>query len=253
MPYLILNIYLGFKKNKQANIYRQYKRRIQMSIVKGLKDLNKALDKPTYTASDDNKGRWFKIEDGESVKIRFLQELDPDSPHYNEKFGCGFIALEHTNPKDYRRKALDTMELEGRDWANEQHRKDPKAGWKARARLYINVLVDDGKEAPYVAILSQGTSGKSITPTLIEYAGEIGSITNLMWRIKRTGTKTDTSYTIIPLAKDETPFDSSSIELFDLEKSAVRHVPYDEQEAFYTGDSHSETRESSSTSSSVDW
>ena len=158
-----------------------------MSIVKGLKDLNKALDKPVYSGGEENKGRWLKIEDGESVKVRFLQELDADSPNYNNKLGCGFIALEHTNPKDYRRKALDTMETEGRDWANEQHRKDPKAGWKARTRIYINVLVDDGKNEPYVAILSQGTSGKTITPTLIEYAGEMGSITNLMWRIKRNG------------------------------------------------------------------
>jgi hypothetical protein len=223
-----------------------------MSIVKGLKDLNKALDKPSYSGGDENKGRWLKIEDGESVKIRFLQELDADSPTYNDKLGCGFIALEHTNPKDYRRKALDTMDSEGRDWANEQHRKDPKAGWKARTRLYINVLVDDGKEEPYVAILSQGTSGKTITPTLIEYAGEIGSITNLMWRIKRNGSKTDTSYTIIPLSKDESPFDFSGLELFDLEKTAVRHVPYSEQEAFYNGDTAG-TDEVSATSSNVDW
>jgi len=223
-----------------------------MSIVKGLKDLNKALDKPTYSGGDENKGRWLKIEDGESVKIRFLQELDADSPNYNDKLGCGFIALEHTNPKDYRRKALDTMESDGRDWANEQHRKDPKAGWKARTRLYINVLVDDGKEEPYVAILSQGTSGKTITPTLIEYAGEMGSISNLMWRIKRNGTKTDTSYTISPLAKDETPFDFSGLELYDLEKTAVRHVPYAEQEAFYMGE-NSEKESVSAASSSVDW
>lgn len=223
-----------------------------MSIVKGLKDLNKALDKPTYTGGEENKGRWLKIEDGESIKIRFLQELDPDSPNYNDKLGCGFIALEHTNPKDYRRKALDTMETEGRDWAQEQHRKDPKAGWKARPRLYINVLVDDGKNDPYVAILSQGTSGKSVTPTLIDYAGEMGSITNLMWRIKRTGTKTDTSYTIFPLAKDEKPFDFSGLELFDLEKTAVRNVPYAEQEAFYTGDS-SQEEYSSATGSSEVW
>jgi hypothetical protein len=144
------------------------------------------------------------------------------------------------------------METEGRDWANEQHRKDPKAGWKARTRLYINVLVDDGKEEPYVAILSQGTSGKTITPTLIEYAGEMGSISNLMWRIKRSGSKTDTSYTIIPLAKDETPFDSSGLTLYDLEKTAVRHVPYAEQEAFYMGESQ-DKEEASSTSNNLEW
>ncbi len=221
-----------------------------MSIVKGLKDLNKALDKPSD--SDNSKARWVKLADGESVKIRFLQELDPDSPNYNDKFGCGFIALEHTNPKDYRRKALDTMESEGRDWANEQHRKDYKAGWKARSRLYINVLLDDGKEEPYVAILSQGTSGKSITPTLIEYAGEMGSITNLVWRIKRNGTGTDTSYTIIPLAKDESPFDLSSLELYDLEKTAVRYVPYSEQESFYMGKDDN-TDKSSGSENNIEW
>ena len=142
-----------------------------MGIVRGLKDLNKALDKPTYNDSDSTKGRWVKLEDGESVKVRFLQELDPDSPSYNEKNGLGFIAVEHTNPKDYRRKALCTMEDQGKCYGCEQHRKDYKAGWKGRSRLYINVLVDDGKEDPYVAILSQGSSGKTVTPTLIEYAG----------------------------------------------------------------------------------
>jgi len=79
----------------------------------------------------------------------------------------------------------------------------------------------------------------------------MGSITNLMWRIKRTGTKTDTSYTIIPLAKDETPFDGSSLELYQLEDTAVRDMPYTEQEAFFAGENNS--GEESTSSSSVDW
>jgi len=181
-----------------------------------------------------------------------LQELDPDSPTYNEKAGLGFIAVEHTNPKDYRRKGLCIMEDQGKCYGCEQHRKDYKAGWKGRSRLYINVLVDDGKEDPYVAILSQGSSGKTITPTLIEYAGEMGSITNLMWRVKRSGTKTDTSYTIIPLAKDEAPFDASALELFELETAAVRDMPYTEQEAFFAGES-THADEPSATSSNLDW
>jgi len=73
-----------------------------------------------------------------------------------------------------------------------------------------------------------------------------------MWRIKRSGTKTDTSYTIIPLAKDETPFDSSSLELYDLETTAVRDLPYTEQEAFFAGEG-GQTEEASASSSSVDW
>lgn len=222
-----------------------------MGIVKGLKDLNKALDKPQSSGGEGSKARWLKLEDGESIKIRFLQELDPDSPSYDDKVGLGFIAVEHTNPKDYRRKGLCSMDDQGKCWGCEQHRKDYKAGWKGRSRLYINVLVDDGKEDPYVAVLSQGSSGKTITPTVIEYAGEMGAITNLMWRIKRTGTKTDTSYTIIPLAKDEEKFDMSSFELYKLEEVAVRDLPYTDQEAFFNGESSNE--EESATSSSVDW
>jgi hypothetical protein len=227
------------------------KRGNKLGIVKGLKGLNQVMDKP-QSSGDGSKARWVKLEDGESIKIRFLQELDPDSPSYNEKNGLGFIAVEHTNPKDYRRKALCSMEDQGKCYGCEQHRKDYKAGWKGRSRLYTNVLVEDGKEDPYVAILSQGSSGKTVTPTLIEYAGEMGSITNLMWRIKRSGTKTDTSYTIIPLAKDEALFDSSTLELYDLETTAVRDLPYVEQEAFFAGENGG-NEESSATSSSMDW
>lgn len=224
-----------------------------MGLAKGLKQLNKAIDKPSYSEGESAKGTWLKLEDGESVKIRFLQELDPDSPHYNEKNGLGFIANEHTNPENYRRKALCSMDDQGKCWGCEQHRKDYKKGWKARARLYVNVLVDNGKDEPFVAILSQGASGKAITPTVIEYAGEMGSITNLMWRIKRSGKSTDTSYTIIPLKADESPFDSSTLELFELEKVAIRDLPYVEQEAFFLGEGGSEEGSSSPTSSDVSW
>lgn len=224
-----------------------------MAIVRGLKNMNKTLDKPTSAKSDGPKAKWLKLEDGESIKIRFLQELDPDSPNYNDKLGLGFIAVEHTNPKDYRRKALCTIEDQGRCWGCEQHKKDYKAGWKGRSRLYINVLVENGKEDPFVAILSQGSSGKTITPTLIEYAGEMGSITNLMWRVKRNGIKTDTSYTAIPLQKDEEAFDTTSLEIFDLEKTAVREVKYEDQEAFYLFGDGSSEEESSSTTSNLEW
>ena len=223
-----------------------------MGIVTGLKNLNDVIDRPAHESSEGSKATWVKIEDGESVKVRFLQELDPDSPTYNEKNGLGFIAIEHTNPSDYRRKALCSMDDQGKCYGCEQHRKDYKAGWKGKPRLYINVLVDNGKDDPTVAVLSQGISGKTITPTLNEYAKEMGSITNLMWRIKRTGLKTDTSYTIIPLQKDDSEFDSSALELHDLLVTAVRDLPYVEQEAFFAGEVK-KAEGSSATDSTLDW
>ena len=74
-----------------------------------------------------------------------------------------------------------------------------------------------------------------------------------MWRIKRTGTKTDTSYTIIPLAKDEAAFDTSALEMYKLEETAVRDLPYTEQEAFFAGEGSNSESSDSATSSSLDW
>jgi hypothetical protein len=223
-----------------------------MGIVRGLTNLSKQMERPTFS-SDGQKGRWLQLKDNQSVKIRFMQELDPDSPSYIEKAGLGFIAIEHTNPKDYRRKALCTIEDQGRCFGCEMHKRDIKAGWKGRSRLYANVLVDDGTEEPYVAIFSQGAGPKSATPSIIEYAGETGSISNLTWKLKRSGEKTDTSYIITPLpTTDVKPIDYDKNELFDLEKVAVRDVPYAEQEAFFMGVS-SESSEDGSTSSSIEW
>jgi hypothetical protein len=204
-----------------------------MAIVKGLKNINALVDKPKYEGTG-TKVRWLKLADGQAVKIRFIEELDEDSANYNEARGLALVVSEHTNPKDYKRKAVDTMDTEGRDWAEEMHRKDMKAGWRARLRFYCNVLVDDGIEAPYVAIWSMGVSKQSAFNTIREYALETGSISNLTWKVKRNGQGTETSYTLIPSGPDKEPFNWGEIEPFPLEK-ALNKIPYAEQEAFYLG------------------
>lgn len=217
-----------------------------MAIVKGLKNINALVDKPKYEGTG-TKVRWLKLADGQSVKIRFIEELDEDSANYNADRGLALVVSEHTNPKDYKRKAVDTMDTEGRDWAEEMHRKDPKAGWRARLRFYCNVLVDDGIEAPYVAIWSMGVSKQSAFNTIREYALETGSISNLTWKVKRNGQGTETSYTLIPGGPDKEPFDWASVEPFPLEK-ALNKIPYAEQEAFYLGFDTPGT-----TSTNMDW
>lgn len=205
-----------------------------MGIVKGLgkiKDYNAEVQRKREAA--DNKVVWFSLDDGKSAKVRFLQELDGDSPNYSEKNDLGFIAVEHVGPGDngWRRKALCTAD-EGDCFPCEQRRLDWENWKKASSRLYINVLVNPETDEEFVAVLSQGTSAKAITPTLIEYAGETGSITDRVWKITRNGLKTETSYT--PVAFDKKEFEKSveDYELFDLDR-CVRHVPYDEQEAFF--------------------
>jgi len=216
-----------------------------MSIVKGLKNIEAIVDKPRYENSG-SKVKWLKLDDGQSVQIRFVNELDADSPHYSEERGLAIVVKEHTNPKDYKRKAVDTMETEGKDWAEEMHRKDPKAGWGSRLRFYINVLVDDGINDPYVAVWSMGVSKSATFNTIREYASESDSISNMVWKLKRNGKGTETTYTLIPTKQDSELFDWSKYETFNLE-NALKKIPYSEQEAFYLG------FDNPATSTSVDW
>jgi hypothetical protein len=217
-----------------------------MSAIRGLKDINALLDKPKYE-SDGLKVRWVKLADGQSAKIRFVEELDSDSAHYAEDRGLSVVISEHTNPKDYKRKAACTMESEGRCFGCEMSRKEPKAGWRSKMRFYCNVLVDDGLEPPYVAVWSQGVSKQSAFNTIREYAIETGSVSNLSWKLKRNGQGTETNYTLLPTGPDSEPYTWSQSEFFNLDK-VVREVPYPEQESFFFG-----FDAPSITSTNMDW
>ena len=205
-----------------------------MSIVKGLKTIEAVMNKKTYDMSDAPRTRWLRLDEGQSVRIRFANELDEDSPNYDVARDLAIVVAEHTNPQDYKRKAVCTQEDEGRCFGCEMAQKEPKAGWRARNRFYTNLIVDDGMEAPYVAVWSQGLGKQSAVHTLLEYQSDTGSIYNLTWKCKRQGTGTDTTYVLLPTAPDVEPFDYSGLDLFTLEK-VVREVPYAEQEAFYLG------------------
>jgi hypothetical protein len=147
-----------------------------MSVIRGLKNINALMDKPKY--DDAPKIRWLKVQDGQSLRIRFIEELDEDSANYSEKRGLALVVKEHTNPNDWTRRAVDTIEEEGRDFAEEMFKKDMKAnaGWRGKLRFYCNVLVDDGMEEPYVAIWSMSLSRQSPFNIVREYAIETGSI-----------------------------------------------------------------------------
>lgn len=217
-----------------------------MGIVKGLKRINEhvAHEEAKYNGSGENATKWFKLADKQSVKVVFLQELDPDSENFSAKNDLGFLAVEHVNPKNWRRKAVCSADV-GPCYGCEQHGKNWKAGWKQKTRLYINVLVDDGTNEPYVAVLSQGNGPKSITPTLIEYAGEDGTITDKWFKIKRSGAgATDTSYLLMPSQAHK--LNVEDYELFDLEK-VLHQIPYEQQEAHYLDGQEQDAEEAAET------
>jgi hypothetical protein len=204
-----------------------------MGALKGLGAIKREVARQKEEQENRLSVRWLKLEDGQSVKIRFVNEADSDSAEYDPERGVAVAIEEHQNPKDYKRKAACTLADQGRCYGCEMNQKREK-GWYPRTRFYINVLVNDGQNEPYVAVWSMGVRRSAAFDTINEYFAEAGAISNLEWRLRRNGEGTDTTYTLLPGKVDTEPFDWSGVEPIDLEK-VVRDLPYADQEAFYMG------------------
>jgi len=202
-----------------------------MGILEGLASAKKVAEDAAGSGGDYVKVNWLSIKDKEVVRAQFLQEIDADSPGYNEAAGTAILAVEHTpqEPFSFKRKFLCTKDDEGKCWGCDQVNETGNSKWKAKVRFYANVLVDGD-----VKVISQGFSDKSITPNLISYAEEVGGITGASWKIGRTGSSQNTtSYTAIAVPAE--PADPTKYELFDLKTTAVRDIPYEKQEAYVRG------------------
>lgn len=223
-------------------------------VITGLKKMQEAVaPKERQQQYDGPQRRFVTVADGQSVRLRFLQELDEDSPGYNEKAGTGFLAVEHRDPKDFKKRVECTIDSEGVCWACDQHKKNWKAGWKQKTTLYVNVLLlNDAPEGEdQVAILKQGNGPKTVVGWLLEYAGDNGTITDSVFKLKRTGTGlTDTSYQLTPGKTDTERFDVSQYELIDLD-SVLNRVPSAEMAAYFGYDGATAPEES--TSAELDW
>lgn len=228
-----------------------------MGLTKGLDAMREKVAKAAEGGKDLPKTVWFKLEDGQTKVVRFAQEMDDQSPLYNADAGVGFFASEISDPNDFKKKCLSTLEDEGRCFGLEMHQRlqgtaGYDGGWRPKSRFYINVIVTLPDGSKEVQVLSQGLGPKQITPALLEMADEYHSITDREFKITRTGKEfNNTSYTLTPRDRDVTPFDFSPFELYELEKVAVRNVPYAEQAAFF-GYAEGATDEAAS-STDVDW
>jgi len=205
-----------------------------MGLVKGLTDIQDVFDKDEAefqerkAAAERPKAKWFGINDKESVLVAFLQEFNTDSDNFSQKNGQLALAIEHVHPDQdkWKIKAQCSMADEGVCYGEDQK-------WKRKLRLYVNVLVDNGVDEPYVAILSQSKSSNHITDALMEHARAFETITDKWFKIKRSGAKfNDTSYTLTALK--EHGLDVEAYELYDLKNYVAPEIPYSEQEEFYT-------------------
>jgi hypothetical protein len=237
-----------------------------MGIQKGLKAVHAYKDELARRkeAAEAGKINWLKMEDGESVEMRYLQEIDEGAENYSEKNGIGVFATEHVKPgkNNFSVKAVCSMDDEEACFGCEEHRKDWKAGWKGKNRLYINVLVKRKNGDQEVAMLSTSNGPKgTIAPLVITYAEENNTITDRWWKITRVGTGESTVYQAFVRG----PSDDVNPEDYDVQDvdKCYRIVPYAEQKAFFFpaqpegGDEDSDgdvaAPSDSKTSASVDW
>jgi hypothetical protein len=189
----------------------------------------------------DGESPFFSLKGGQSAKIRFLQELDDESPNYDERRGAFEVVEEHASPKDFKKTAVCTAESEGRCWACEQT-SNPEIGkkWRAKLRLYANVIVRNEDGDDKVKILKRGFSDKDIGNDVINIIEEFGSIGAQDLKVKREGNgMNDTSWSLLPLPQKPLSKEDEALELIPLDKF-IKHVPYAEQAAYFSGDSDDE-------------
>lgn len=192
-----------------------------MSVVRGLDAIRNKIDSRQSFNNVNDRELTQNIESGKSKTIRFVQELDESAKGYDEKYGLGIVVSEFEHPDHFWLKLVDTSDDEGACWAAEQ-------GWKNKITLYINVVDVDTGDVYYLARSVLGGLGEQI----VESAGERGSLTDSVWRIKKTGEGMGTRYKLNLIEISDEPLDVDPDDLVDFEKDVLNEVPYDEQEAF---------------------
>lgn len=133
--------------------------------------------------------QYFKLSDGETATVRFLQELDPESEHHNEEAGLATLAtiVSPPGPEGWKFKYVVPEEL-----------LSEVSDWDFKTRLLINMLVDtdEGEQ------VQMWDASKQVARQLLEFNNEDGSITDKLFKVKRSGASTDTTYIFMPKAPD---------------------------------------------------
>lgn len=235
-----------------------------MSTLKGLAAIRAFGEKQAQAAKEREdrlnapKVEYLNLNDGQSVRVRFLQEMDPESENYDKTRGTGTLAVEHVvYVKSLKRmyRANCTIEDEGRCYGCERARAGDKEYGQKR-NYYVNALVDfmDGEE-PRTMIVSRGM-GSTFFAQLFEEAEE-GSITESNYKITRKGSGTDTKW-LLKVLKDE-PLDVSEAIVHDVDNEKngiIRSFPYEatnekaSQEQYFNGETYNDTKSDSSSAPS---
>ncbi|ASR77342.1 hypothetical protein SEA_PARADIDDLES_74 [Streptomyces phage Paradiddles] len=242
-----------------------------MGTLKGLAAIRAFSEQQAQAAKDREdrlnapKVEYLNLTDGQSVRVRFLQEVDAEAENYDKARGTGTLAVEHVVfVKSLRRmyRATCTMEDEGRCYGCERARAGDKEFVQKR-NFYINALVDfmDGNE-PKTMIVSRGMGSTFFAQILDEVEpdtpdGPPNSLTAMNYKITRRGSGTDTKWLLKALPKDEPLDDSEAVvhNIDDEKNGIIRSFPYEatsekaSQEQYFNGETYNDKSESSGSDS----
>jgi hypothetical protein len=210
--------------------------------------------------ADRPKATWLSLKSGESVRLRFMQELDDAAENYNEERGLGALLVVHSTkyvPGSASRTALCTIESEGNCYGCERYavRDEDSKTWRPYTSVYVNVLVDSGNGELKSMVLNK-KANTNIVDTLIEWAEDADSVTNVVWKYARQGDGKETKYSLMtpPKATDESTlakFPIDEFPLFDV-ANIVPNVAYAEQPKYYGYEATTPVSTSSATTEKVD-
>lgn len=202
--------------------------------VKTLSELEKSVA-PGVSGSAQKTKKYLSLQSGDSVKIRFRQELTEDAKYYDETFGTAITVPVITSPINWKWRAASTAQIEKfgfRCWGSEQVHKDK--AWRPKPHLVINIAVETEPGVWEPRIIDTTFNQRHIGVILIEYAKEFGSITDRYYKYSRQGSgASDTNYSLIPLDVSEMPKQIAELPMHDLE-NVYMTLPYDKQEKFFT-------------------
>lgn len=201
-----------------------------MGVLRGLGAFGGTLEGGESTGT---KKVYFNLKNKETAKVWLLDDLDEGTPAVEAGAGVAVLLKEHKSPKDFHRRAQCTKNDDGSGecWACEQAIANPKTGWGRSKRIYLNVLVDNGKDDPFVAIWSLAPSSPAWETILEEYIDN-GSAAVGAWRVRASGVSTQKKMYAKLLDNEQVDFAKYKDDVFDLE-AVTMTVPYAEQEAHY--------------------
>lgn len=166
--------------------------------------------------AQNKRDRWFSLNTDQEATIHFLRELKD-----------ALWVVEHISAESWQKRALCTAD-EGICYGCKRALAEPFSGWAQKPKLYIDAYVDDGYEK-YEAIVSQTLTPNSLTPALIDYHAERGTIMDTSFHVVRTGKGKRSKYVLTPKHEEPAPLGTKIL----LQKHITK-IEADRQEKYYT-------------------